>query len=199
MMTRLSRPRRGNAVEEGAQMSFSSSPFEPPQAPVQSPPSRAPWIILLVLGGAALLVPCVCCGGLLAVGGRGVALAVAERPKVEQVVNDYLQKMEDKDVAGAYLLFSPTAKRTVPQSKVQEMIEGPNYALFSDFERATITNIQVMTSPTRTVANVQGTVTYRGGVSGTFRGVVGREGDAWMIDGMHVTVPPAKLAPAKSE
>jgi hypothetical protein len=91
------------------------------------------------------------------------------------------------------------AKRTIPQSKVQELIEGQNHSLFSDFERATITNIQVMTSPTRTVANVQGTVTYDGGVTGTFRGVVGREGDVWMIDGMHVTVPPSKLAPAKSE
>jgi hypothetical protein len=32
-----------------------------------------------------------------------------------------------------------------------------------------------------------------------FQGVVGREGDAWMIDGMHVTVPPSKLTAPKSE
>jgi hypothetical protein len=126
-------------------------------------------------------------------------MAVTERANVEQVVNTYFQRMENKDGAGAYALFSPTAKRTVSQSKVEELITGENYSLFSDFERATITNIQVMTSPTRTVANVQGSVTYDGGVTGTFRGVVGREGDEWMIDGMHVTIPPSKLAPAKSE
>lgn len=126
-------------------------------------------------------------------------MAVTERANVEKVVNTYFQRMEEKDITEAYSLFSPTAKRTIPESKVQELVEGPNHSLFSSFERATITNIQVMTSPTRTVANVQGTVTYEGGITGSFRGVVGREGNEWMIDGMHVTVPPSKLAPPKRE
>lgn len=171
-------------------MSLPSSPFEPPHTP---PPahSKGPWLILLA--GGLLLVPCLCCGGCFVVAGRGISMAVTERANVEQVVNDYMQKMEDKDVAGAYSLFSPLAKRTIPQSKVQELTEGTNYSVFSDFERATISNIQIMTSPTRTVAKVNGTVSYKGGVSGTFQGVVGREGETWMIDGMHTNVPPSKF------
>jgi hypothetical protein len=126
-------------------------------------------------------------------------MALTERGNVEKVVNDYLRKLDDKDVAGAYAMFSPTAKKSIPQSKIEELVEGQNYSVFSDFQSATVTNIQIQTTPSRTVASVQGTVAYDGGIRGTFRGVVGREGDAWMIDGMHVTVPPSKLTPSKSD
>jgi hypothetical protein len=177
-------------------MSLPSSHFEPPHIP---PPARfkGPWLILLACG--LLLVPCLCCGGFLALAGRGISMAVTERGNVQKVVNDYLQKMDDKDVAGAYAMFSRTAKKSIPQSKIEEMVEGQNYGVFSDFQSATVTNIQIHTTPSRTVAKVQGTVAYDGGVRGTFSGVVGREGDAWMIDGMHVTVPPSKLTAPKSE
>lgn len=178
-------------------MSLPTSPFESSPSTAPQTKSKAPWIILLVVLGGVVLVPCICGGVLLGLAGRGISMAVTERANVEQVVNAYLQRMEDKDVAGAYALFSPTAKKTIPQSEVQKLVEGPNYGIFSDFQRASVSNIQIQATPRRTVANLQGTVTYDGGVTGTFRGVVGREGDAWMIDGMHVTVPPSKLAPAK--
>jgi hypothetical protein len=174
------------------------SPFDPPQTAPQPPRSKGPWIILLVVGGL-LVVPCLCGGIFLVLAGRGVSTVLAERGNVEQVVNQYLQKMEDKDIAGAYALFSPASKRTIPQSKVAELVEGENYVIFSDFKRATVTNIHIHSSLSRTVARVQGTVAYEDGVAGSFQGVVGREGDTWMIDGMHVTVPPAKLAAAKSK
>jgi hypothetical protein len=124
-------------------------------------------------------------------------LAVSERENVEQVVNHYLQAMEDKDATAAYALFSPTAKSTLPQSELQKLLEEPNYGVFSQFERASVTNIQVQTTPQRTVAVVNGTVRYEGGTTGNFRGIVRREGETWMIDGMHVTVPPSKLAKPK--
>ena len=63
-------------------------------------------------------------------------MAVAERGNVEKVVNEYMQKMEDKDVVGAYSLFPPMSKKSVPQSKIEELVEGQNYSIFSDFERA---------------------------------------------------------------
>ena len=126
-------------------------------------------------------------------------MALTERGNVQKVVNDYLQKMDRKDATGAYALFSPTAKKSIPQSKVQELLEGQNYSVFSNFQSATITNIQIHSTPIRTVAKVQGTVAYDGDVRGTFSGVLGREDDAWMIDGMHVTVPPSKLTASKSE
>jgi len=179
-------------------MTLPSSPFEPSQSVPQQPRSKAPWIILLVVAGGIVLVPCICGGVLLVLAGRGISMAMTERGNVEQVVNNYLQKMEDKDVAGAYALFSPTARRTIPQSDVQKLVDGPNYGVFSEFQRASVSNIQIQATPSRTLASVQGTVSYEGGTTGTFRGVVGREGDAWMIDGMHVTVPPSKLAQAKS-
>jgi hypothetical protein len=177
-------------------MSLPPSPFEPPHTP---PPTRSksPWLILLA--GGLLLIPCLCCGGFLALAGRGVSMALTERGNVQKVVNDYLRKMDDKDAAGAYALFSPTARKSIPQSKIQELLEGQNYSVFSDFQSAIVTNIQIHSTPSRTVAKVQGTVTYDGGVRGTFSGVVGREGDAWMIDGMNVTVPPSKLTAPKSE
>jgi hypothetical protein len=177
-------------------MSFPSSPFEPPQATPQAPRSKTIWVLLLI--GGVLLFPCLCCGGFLVVAGRGASIAIAERDNIEKAVNDYMQRLENKDVAGAYALFSPRSKGMVPQSKLQEQIDGQNYSVYSDFQRATINHIQIMTSPTRTVARVNGTVRYEGGVSGTFQGTLGREGNRWLIDGMNITVPPSKFGAAKS-
>jgi hypothetical protein len=180
-------------------MSLSSSPFESPQSPPPQPRSKAPWIILLVVVGGIVLVPCICGGVLLGLAGRGISMAVTERANVEQVVNTYLQKMEDKDVAGAFALFSSVAQRKTPQSEVQRWVNGPDYGVFSDYKSATVSNIQIQSTTNRTMARVHGTVSYEGGVTGTFQAVVGREGDAWLIDGINVTVPPSKLGQAKPE
>jgi hypothetical protein len=154
--------------------------------------------LLVVLGGV-VLIPCICGGVFVVLAGRGISMAVTERANVEQVLNAYLQKMEDKDVAGAYAYFSPVAQVKTPQSEMEKWLEGPNYQVFSEYRSATVTNIQIQATPQRIVARVSGSVSYEGGVKGTFQAVVGREGDAWMIDGINVTVPPSKLARTKPE
>src|SRR4029453_9494572 len=88
-------------------MSLPASPFESPPATPPQARSKAPWIILLVVVGCVVLIPCICGGVLVGLAGRSISMAVTERANVEQVLKAYLQKMEDKDVAGAYAYFSP--------------------------------------------------------------------------------------------
>jgi hypothetical protein len=180
-------------------MSQDQSPYTPPTVFDQaagSPPSRPRRSLLAILAilGAVLLVPCLCCGVVVFFASRGISMAIVERGNIEIVVQSYLQEMENKNAAVAFRHFSPEAQQKTPLPELQKLLEGANYAIFSDYQTATVTNIQINTTPQRTAANVQGMVTYEGGVQGSFRATLHRIGDQWLIDGINVTVPPAKIA-----
>lgn len=155
---------------------------------------------MLAIVGAVILVPCVCCGGIGIFVGRGIYIAATEREDVQGVVDLYMQNMRNKAVEQAYALFSSRARRQVPTNQLQQAVDGPSYAMFADYERATVTFISVSTSahsdqnqPQGTVANVSGTVSYAGGVQGTFRATLEREEGQWRLHNINVTVPPAKV------
>lgn len=183
-------------------MSQSPSPYQPPSPvePAAPAPRRRSLTTILAIVGVVLLVPCVCCGGLAALMGRGVYVAATERGNVELVVDQYMRQMEARDAEGAYALFSARARRQTTREQIEQLQNGPFHELFTDYEKATVTNISVTTGfnsnqdqAQGTVANVQGTIAYSGGVGGTFRGVLEREGDQWRIHNINVNVPAGQV------
>ncbi|HUE74295.1 MAG TPA: hypothetical protein VMP01_25665, partial [Pirellulaceae bacterium] len=189
-----------------ATMSSPESPYAPPtdaslQAPASVPRtgSRNPLKIILAIVGIALVVPCVC-GGIFVVFAISIgAMARAEQVNVEPVVESYLQKMKDKDAAGAYALFSTFAKQRTAPLALEALLQEPNYAVFSGYQDAAVTNIRINVTPTRRLAVIQGTVTYEGGVSGVFNAVLEREEDKWLIQAINVTVPPSKFVSGQAK
>ena len=179
-------------------MSNPDSPYVPPTEPLPEavpPGARSPWPLRIVLSvvAVALALPCVCGGALVLLAVGASRMALAERPNVEAVVESYMQKMEAKDANGAYELFSTFAKLHTPPTAVDQLLQEPNYSVFSGYEDATVSTIRVNVTPTKRLATVQGTVTYEGGISGTFSAVLEREEDQWRIQAINVTAPPSKF------
>jgi len=180
-------------------MSQDTSPYAPPPAfdpEAGSPPQRPrrSWGTIVAILGALMLAPCLCCGVLVFFASRGISMAMAERGNVEKVIQAYLQEMENKNAAVAYRYFSTEAQQKTPLTEMQGWLDGANYAVFSDYQTAQVTSIQIHSTPRRFTANVQRVVKYEGGVQGNFRATLQRVGDQWFIDGINVTVPPAKVA-----
>jgi hypothetical protein len=179
------------------------SPYQPPPAfePMQPVPQprRRVWPTILTILGISVLVPIVCCGGAGVFLYRGLTSVLAERGNIELVIGSYMQEMEAKNAAVAYRYLSPLGQQNTSLAQMQGLLEEPDYALFSDYKSASVTHIQGHSTPFQKRATVQGTIAYEGGISGTFRANLQQFGDTWAIDGIHINVPPAKVAakPAK--
>jgi hypothetical protein len=160
--------------------------------------NRKIWIIagvILVLG-----ILCLCSIICIAIIGAGGIKIANEKPSITSVLDSYIQFMANKDAESAYALFSPRAQRQIPQSKLQEMLEGNNYIVFEDYQNLSVTTytISVVANtnpnlPQGNVSKVSGTIHYKGDIQGTFNGTLEKVGDKWMIDGIYVTVPPSKI------
>lgn len=169
-----------------------SSPL-PPQPPTSN---RKNWIIAGL--GAGIL--CLCVAACVAVFGTTMFKIYKEKAPVESVLDAYMNAMEKQDAESAYALFSPRVHRTVPISKIEELLEGNNYALFEDYQTLSVGNINISAAahtnpdaPQGIVAKVNGVVTYENDVKGTFNGVLEKVDGQWMIDGIFVSVPPSKI------
>jgi hypothetical protein len=159
------------------------------------------WVIV----GIAIAVLC-CCSiicivaiGLGVVGGSKVA---AEKAPIESVLDSYMKYMAAKDFESAYALFSPRAQRQFPISKIKELLDGNNYMVFEGYQSLSVNNLNISAAantnpniPQGTVAKVTGTVTYEGGIQGTFNGTLEKVNEKWQIDGIFVNVPPSKFKP----
>lgn len=181
-------------------MSQNTSPYEPPANPAadsgHGAPSAAPrrkWKLLLAVGGVLLLAPCVCCGGISALIGRNIYLAATEREAIQQELHQFMTHMENKQIPSAYALFSARAQGLVPRSQLQDAVNGPMYAHYEDYEQISITFVNVTSTvdsnrskPQGTVASVRGTVSYAGGVQGTFGATLEREEGQWRLHVINV-------------
>jgi len=173
---------------------------EQPVSPVGMLPakkSRRPFVIV----GCVLLVGlCLClsiCGIYF---GSTIYQSIAERDNVAAVIDKFMVAMAAKDTNQAYALFSTRARRQFAISKLEDMIDGSNYALFDGYGKVEVLNINLGNylntnpdAPQGLVAKVDGKVTYRGGFAGTFQAVLEKEGDEWKLNSINVVVPPNKL------
>lgn len=157
------------------------------------------WIVLGILGVGLLCVGVVVCVSTLALGARSVE---SEREPVTAVLDAYMEAMAAQDAERAYALFSPRAQRQIPLADIEELLDGNNYMIFEGYQRLSLQSFNISTAvntdpdvPQGLVAKVNGTITYAGQITGSFNGVLEKVDDQWMLDGIHVTVPPDKLKP----
>jgi len=192
-------------MTDASQPNFPTSQTEiPPAVPesITPPPKKSHkkvWIIVgVVLGllGVCAIIIFLC----IAVIGIGAGKVLTEKAPVESVLDAYMKFMAAKDIENAYALFSPRARRQIPISQLQDMIEGNNYYVFEGYQSLSVVNIKLSTMvnadpdvPQGTVANVSGTITYAGSFNGTFTGTLEKVDGAWQIDGIYVAVPPNKF------
>ena len=180
----------------------SPDPFQAP--PPTPPPSRRRSIVWLVALGMLLGVGC--CGGLCLVPlGLGVYQAATERDDVEQVLNAFLQDLDQRRFDDALGRFSSRARQTVGVSRdhIELLVNDPN---FRGASRATVTNIQVSrrfntdeTMPQGVVAIVSGSLAFEPSGSGTFEATLEKEASQWRLHSIHVTGPPSSSPPPAGE
>jgi hypothetical protein len=78
-----------------------------------------------------------------------------------------------------------------------------SYVLFDGYQSVTIDTTNLTSAvntnpdvPQGSVATVNGTVTYTGSVTGSFRATLEKEDGDWRLFLINVTVPPSKIQPA---
>jgi hypothetical protein len=174
-------------------------PTPAPESPARSPSTLARASrknSVLVIGPLAFVLSvCVGLGVLSFVGG----LISTELPKVESIINDFMNAMVEKDVNKAYALFSGRSKSKFSATQL-DLLQGNNYILFDGYEDVTITGYylsKILNTnpdvPQGTVAKVSGTVSYKDNCTGTWNAILEKEGDEWRIYSINVTVPPDKF------
>jgi hypothetical protein len=154
------------------------------------------WIILGVVFGAIAL----CCLVAAAVIVMGAIKSSKENTSASAVLDKYMRAMAAKNAEEAYDLFSPRAKRQIPILKVQEMLEGNNFVIFDGYKNLSVTSLVLSAAvntdpdvPQGNLAKVAGTISYEGGVQGSFNGLLEKVNGDWKIDSIFVTVPPNKF------
>jgi len=131
----------------------------------------------------------------------GSSIRVAlERDDVEGAIHQFMLAMARKNTNAAYAVFSERAQEKVPLSKLQEMVQGNNYALFNRYDsvEAQWLNIGPAVSsnpemPQGIVARATGETRYTDGSVGRFEAVLERVKGEWKLDFINVTVSPDKF------
>jgi F0F1-type ATP synthase membrane subunit c/vacuolar-type H+-ATPase subunit K len=170
--------------------------------PPPTPGSKSNKKVLLIIA-VALLVGLCCIGASIVVPGligTGVSKVMTEEPKVEKVIDEYLNAMAAQDATKAYSLVSTRAKRNVALGDVQKGLEGNNYTLFEGYESIAMANFNLNltsdpdpTMPQGQVAEVDGTVSYADGFTGDFNAVLEKEGEEWRLYSINVNAPADKF------
>jgi hypothetical protein len=178
-----------------------SLPEPASHVPIPAQPSRSNkqlWIIL----GIAFSFTCLCsilCTALVATGAYRV---IIERTPITTVLDTFMTYMLVKEPENAYALFSPRAQRQVSLADLEDMITGNNYVLFDGYQSLSIDHFTMSATantnpdlPQGTTANVNGTVTYKGGFTGQLIAVLEKVDGSWRLHKIHVTVSPDKFGP----
>ena len=170
--------------------------------PAITPPGRKKsraWVIIVVVVAAACLL-CAVVGGL--VFGKSIITSITEKDDIAQVCDRFMHAMLDRDVDSAYALFSTRARRQVPITELQALVQDNLYLLFAGYEGLEITDIRVSDRvdanpdvPQGWVAEVDGVIHYDSGPDSTFNAVLEKENDAWMLAGFYITPVPERLGP----
>jgi uncharacterized SAM-binding protein YcdF (DUF218 family) len=137
--------------------------------------STKTFILSIVLLIALLLTAC-------------SAMANTDQAKL---VAQFMTAMLNRDIAAAAALF-PTGSEAEISPQLEGLINTQFY-LFEGYKDIAVTSINVSTEGGQTTATLEGTVAYDGEVKGNFEAEFVKEGDAWKLTNINITVPPEKL------
>lgn len=156
------------------------------------PPKSKKGLVTAVIV-AAIIVFCLCSLVCLAAGGYGIWATAQEGIKFYSVLDDYMKKMEARDVEGAYALFAPQARQQMSLAELKTRLEGSNYARFENYQSLTVRQVHVQANYNEVqVATVDGAVNYSGGLTGSFEAELQLVGEQWLLTRMDVQAPPEK-------
>jgi hypothetical protein len=189
-------------IMDDSQQSITEPQQEQPPIPEIVLPSQSKrsnkkyWVI----SGIALGVLCLCsvlCITLVALGANKIK---SEEAPVISVIDSYMRFMVARDADSAYALFSPRMRRQFPISKAEELLEGNNYFVFEGYRSLNLNNLNISKDlntnpdlPQGTVARVTGTITYEGGIQGTFTATLEKVDGKWLIYSINNDIPPSKI------
>ena len=164
--------------------------------------NRKTWIIAgSVIGGFGLCI-ILCIILAIVAGGTSMGLVFKENAPVASVIDKFMRNMEAKDFESAYALFSPRSQRQTPISDLEKLAEGNNHVLFDGYKNVSIESLNLNAAvnsnpdmPQGRVANVSGTISYKGNFTGQFSAILEKVDDQWMIHHISVIVPPEKFQP----
>jgi len=135
--------------------------------------------------------------------GRTLLSVSTEQTAITPVIDRFMHAMTQHDSQTAYRLFSSRAQRQTPLADLAKLTNEPNYVLFDGYQSVTIDTANLTSAintnpdvPQGSVASVNGTVNYTGGVTGSFRATLEKEDGDWRLFFINVTVPPSKMTPA---
>ncbi|MCP4371561.1 MAG: hypothetical protein GY797_26090 [Deltaproteobacteria bacterium] len=155
---------------------------------------------LWIIGILSIIGLCICGGVCAFFAGSGIYEAFTEKDNVGKTVDDFMKAMEKRDTEEAYSLFSTRVKRQLQISAIEEMISEANYALFDEYEKVEVQNINLSNVvntnpdvPQGKVAKVNGVVTYMNDYTGSFQATLEQENDGWRLHFINITVPPNKI------
>lgn len=183
-----------------------TDPSSIPQA-VPLPPKKSRKTLWFISGGVAgvvVVVAGIClvmiaCAALIIAFGFNTASAKAP---VEVVLDRFLKYMVDRDIENAYALFSPRAQRQVTKADLEKLVTGNNYLLFEGYQSLTVDQINIQAAahtnpdmPQGTVAQISGTVSYQGGITGQITAVLEKVDEEWMLHRFNLIAPPDKFLP----
>ncbi len=152
------------------------------------------WIVLGIVGGTVALCAISC--GL--VGYFGYRTITKEQPLVQAVLDRFMKAMAAKDTQGAGALFSARAADQAAQ--LQQMLQGPYASLFEKYQSLTINSFRIRAG-TRTgiagfqgmTAEVRGVIQYEDSSIRTFKAVLLKEGDQWMLYSINISLNAAQI------
>jgi hypothetical protein len=108
-----------------------------------------------------------------------------------KIVTQFMTAMLNKDIPTASALF-PTGSEAEIGPQLEGLI-GTQFYLFEGYQSITVTSINVSTEGGQTSATLEGNVAYAGELTGSFQAAFVKEGDAWKLANINITVPPEKL------
>jgi hypothetical protein len=161
--------------------------------------SRRRWLIIIAVVAVGI---CACVGvGVLTLGRTFMGIN-QEQAAIAPVIDAFMQAIQARDTNRAYQLFSTRAQRQTAIVDLEALTTEPNYVLFDGYQSAIIdsTNLSTIANidpnlPQGIVATVNGTITYAGGIEGTFRATLEKENNVWRLHAINITVPPSKTLP----
>jgi hypothetical protein len=180
-----------------------TAPMFPPSAAQYIPEPEKPrsnrrtwWIIGIAAAVFLTLGTTVCCIAVLVPSFS----AFADMDEVVAALDTFMSRMVAKDVDSAYDMVSSGGRSSITRADLEELIDGGNYALFDGYQSLEVSGFNVRSgananpaAPQGSWVEVNGTVHYVNGYTGSFNAIVQQENGEWLIHSFFVNIPPDKM------
>lgn len=119
---------------------------------------------------------------------------IVEEDNWLEVTEAFMFTMTNKNPNKAYSMFSTQARKEISVSELEEFMKDPFFAIFDGYLEMELSDWEITsTFEEDRFVELNAIVTYEGGYTGSFNGVLEEEGDEWNLLSFNVTISPEKL------